>query len=179
MLLFVCLVSWLSPVPLVLRTTPPLLPSPGQGWPVALLKECVQTGSPISPSCYLGTPGISRQSPQGLGTGAAASFTPSAPILFCAQRGPLGCRGGAVHRPGPQERAQSLQSCPTLCDPMNCSPSRLLCPWDSPGKNTGVGCHALLQGIFPTHGLNPSFLHLCTDRWVLYHLCQLGSPKPL
>ena len=30
----------------------------------------------------------------------------------------------------------------------------LLCPWDSPGKNTGVGCHALLQGIFPTQGLN-------------------------
>ena len=33
-------------------------------------------------------------------------------------------------------------------------PSRLLCPWDSPGKNTGVGFHALLQGIFPTQGLN-------------------------
>ena len=31
-------------------------------------------------------------------------------------------------------------------------PARLLCPWDSPGKNTGVGCHALLQGIFPTQG---------------------------
>ena len=33
-------------------------------------------------------------------------------------------------------------------------PARLLCPWDSPGKNTGVGCHALLQGIFPTQGSN-------------------------
>ena len=30
-----------------------------------------------------------------------------------------------------------------------------LCPWDYPGKNTGVGCHFLLQGIFPTQGLNP------------------------
>ena len=39
-------------------------------------------------------------------------------------------------------------------------PARLLCPWDSPGKNTGVGCHALLQGIFPTPGLNPCFLYL-------------------
>ena len=48
--------------------------------------------------------------------------------------------------------AKSLQSCPTLCDPMDCSP---LCPWDSPGKNTGVGSHALLQGIFQTQGLNP------------------------
>ena len=34
-------------------------------------------------------------------------------------------------------------------------PTRLLCPWDSPGKNTGVGCHFLLQGIFPTQGSNP------------------------
>ena len=46
--------------------------------------------------------------------------------------------------------------------------SRLLCPWDSPGKNTGVGCHALLQGIFPTQGSNPS-LFSCIGRWVLYH----------
>ena len=41
--------------------------------------------------------------------------------------------------------AKSLQSCPTLCDPTDGSPLRLLCPWDSPGKNTGVGCHFLLQ----------------------------------
>ena len=34
-------------------------------------------------------------------------------------------------------------------------PARLLCPWDSPGQNTGVGCHALLQGILPTQGSNP------------------------
>ena len=50
-----------------------------------------------------------------------------------------------------------LQSCLTLCNAMVCSPPRLLYPWDSPGKNTGVGCHALLQGIFPTQGLT---LHL-------------------
>ena len=42
------------------------------------------------------------------------------------------------------------QLCPTHCDPVECKPSRLLCPWDSPGKNTEVGCHFLLQGIFPT-----------------------------
>ena len=45
------------------------------------------------------------------------------------------------------ERAKSLWSCPTLSDRVNC---RLLCPSDSPGKNTRVGCHTLLQGIFPT-----------------------------
>ena len=37
--------------------------------------------------------------------------------------------------------------------------TRLLCPWNSPGKNTGVGCHSLLQGIFPTQGLNLGLLH--------------------
>ena len=40
--------------------------------------------------------------------------------------------------------AKSRQSCPTLCDPLDSSPPGS-CPWDSPGKNTGVGCHFLLQ----------------------------------
>ena len=74
----------------------------------------------------------------------------------------------------PCMHAKSLQLCLTLCDPMDCGPpSRLLCPWDSPGKNTGVGCHALLQGIFPTQRMNPSLLHC---RWILYHLSHQGSP---
>ena len=37
-------------------------------------------------------------------------------------------------------------------------PTRLLCPWDSPGKNTGVGCHALLQGKLPNPGIKPESL---------------------
>ena len=44
------------------------------------------------------------------------------------------------------------QACLTLC-------TRLLCPWDSPGQSTGVGCHALLRGIFQTQGSNPHLLH--------------------
>ena len=47
--------------------------------------------------------------------------------------------------------------------------TRLLCPWNFPGKNTGVGCHFLLQGIFLTQGSN---LHLCVScigRWILNH----------
>ena len=55
--------------------------------------------------------------------------------------------------------AKSLQLYQTLCDTMDCSPPSS-CPWDSPGKNTGVGCHALLQGIFLIQGLNPRLLHL-------------------
>ena len=48
--------------------------------------------------------------------------------------------------------AKSLQSCPTLCDPMDCSqPGSSVCGI-FPGKNTGVGSHFLLQGIFPTQG---------------------------
>ena len=51
----------------------------------------------------------------------------------------------------------------TLCDPTDCSPTRLRCSWDSPGKNTGVGCQALLQGVFPTQGLNSCVLHWPAD----------------
>ena len=52
--------------------------------------------------------------------------------------------------------------------------SGLLCPWDSPDKDTGVGCHSLLQGIFPTQGSNPGHPHC---RRILYQLCHQGSPK--
>ena len=57
--------------------------------------------------------------------------------------------------------------------PHGLSPTRLLCPWGSPGKNTGVGCHSLLQGIFLTHGSNQGLLHC---RQILYHLSHKGSP---
>ena len=46
--------------------------------------------------------------------------------------------------------------------------ARLLCPWDSPGKTTGVGGHALLQGTFPTQGLNPCLPRLLHQRQILY-----------
>ena len=53
------------------------------------------------------------------------------------------------------------------------SPPRLLYPWNFPGKNTGVGCHFLLQGIFPTQGSNPHLLRLLNwqaDSLPLSHL---------
>ena len=65
-------------------------------------------------------------------------------------------------------------SCPTLCDPMDRSPSGSSVHGDSPGKNTGVGCHALLRGIFPNQGLKPG---LPPCRWILYHLRHQGSPR--
>ena len=57
--------------------------------------------------------------------------------------------------------------------PHGLQPASLLCPWDFPGKNTGVGCHSHLQEIFPIQGSNLSLLHC---RQVLYHLNHQGSP---
>ena len=71
------------------------------------------------------------------------------------------------------------KSCPAVCDPMDLQPTRLLCPWVSPDKNTGVGCHFLLQGIVPAQGSNPSLpclLHWQVDSLPLSHL---GSSFPL
>ena len=68
---------------------------------------------------------------------------------------PTSCRKESISR-----------SCPTLCDPM--------APWNSPGKNPGVGCHSLLQGIFPTQGFN---LGLLRCRRILYCLNHQGGSK--
>ena len=56
--------------------------------------------------------------------------------------------------PGIEVKVEVLvtQSCPTLCDPWTVARQGPLCPWDSPGKNTGVGCYALLQEILLTQG---------------------------
>ena len=67
------------------------------------------------------------------------------------------------------------QSCPTLCNPMDCSPPGSSVLGDSPGMNARVGCHALLQGILATQGSNPGLLHC---RWILCHLSHQGNPKP-
>ena len=61
------------------------------------------------------------------------------------------------------------QSCPTLCDPKDCSSSVHM---DSPDKNTGMGCHIFLQGIFPTQVLNPGLPH-CVQ--TLYCLSAQGK----
>ena len=50
--------------------------------------------------------------------------------------------------------------------------TRPLCPWNFPGKNTGVGCHSLLQGIIPTQGSNPGLL---LGRQILYHCATWGA----
>ena len=64
----------------------------------------------------------------------------------------------------------------TLCDPMDCSPPGSSVHGDFPGKNTRVGCHALLQGIYPTQGLNLGLPHC---RWILYCLSHHRSSRIL
>ena len=66
-----------------------------------------------------------------------------------------------------------IQLCSTLCDLKNCSPPGSSVHGDSPGKNTGVGGPALLQGLFPTQGSNPGLPHC---RQILYCLSHQGSP---
>ena len=64
-------------------------------------------------------------------------------------------------------------SCPTLCDPVDHSPPSSCVHGDSPGKNTGMGCHAFLQVIFPTQELNQGLLHC---RQIFYQLTYQENP---
>ena len=71
------------------------------------------------------------------------------------------------------------KSCQTLLQPPGLKPTRLLCPWDFPGKNTGVGCHFLLQGmIILTQGSNPHLLHWQAESLPLSHQGSPTSPLP-
>ena len=68
-----------------------------------------------------------------------------------------------------ESESEVAQSRPTLSDPMDCSPPGSSGHGDSPSKNTGVGCHALLQGIFPTQGSNPGLQHCRRILYLLSH----------
>ena len=63
-----------------------------------------------------------------------------------------------------------------LCDAMDCSLPGSFIHGGSPGKNTRVGCHALLQGIFPTQGMNPCLFWLLHCWWILYHWATWEAP---
>ena len=76
------------------------------------------------------------------------------------------------HRQSKSVLCLVTQSFLTLCNPMDCSPPGTSIHWDSPGKNTGSGCHALFQGIFPIQGSNPGLLNC---RQILYCLRHQGS----
>ena len=71
---------------------------------------------------------------------------------------------------------KSLQLFLILCNPMDCGPPGSSVHWDSLGKNTGVSCHALLQGIFPTGASNPH--PLCLLHWQAGYLPLAPPGKP-
>ena len=88
------------------------------------------------------------------------------------------CLGNPMDRGACQAYSPTLcliaESCPTPCDPMDCSPQGSSIYGVSPTKNIGVDCHGLLQGIFPPQGSNPGLPHC---RRILYHLSHQGSPN--
>ena len=61
------------------------------------------------------------------------------------------------------------QSCPTLCDPMDCSPPGSFCPWNLPGKNTGVGCHSFSRGSCQTRDWSRVSWVFCIGKQIIYH----------
>ena len=96
-------------------------------------------------------------------------FTLTQPVSLDLKIHTPGCRFSSV----PHCCCLVTQWCLTLCDPMDCSPPGSSVHGDSPGRNTGMGCHFLLQGIFPTQGLN---LYLLNCLQILYQLSHQGSP---
>ena len=118
-------------------------------------------GTPKEPRCVQEGAGWPSQIPGGTGKGVSFAW-------FWGISGRL------------QESVREREwSCSVMSNSLRrhgLQPTRVFLPWDSPGKDTGVGCHFLLQGIFPTQGSNPGLLHC---RQTLYHLSHQGSPKSL
>ena len=103
-------------------------------------------------------------------------------ILFMMISLPNLYRGFSTNRG--QAESCSLYICTRSCSVVSDSlrshglqPTRLLCPWDSPGKNTGVGCHFLLQGSFLIQGSNQCFV--CLVHWQVGSITLVPPGKPI
>ena len=119
---------------------------------------------------------------QGYQFWGVGTLVPPAPWQWAAWGGPtaLSALTGTSYFHSPRTlpcHAKLLRSCPTLCEPTDCSPPGSSVHGDSPGKNTGVGCYVLLQGIFLTQGSN--LLLSCLLRWQVGSLPLVppGSPR--
>ena len=91
-----------------------------------------------------------------------------------ARQSPATLLGSAEHFVALTMPCVHAPSCPIFLWLQGLEPTRLLSPWNVPGRNTGVGCYFLLQGILPTQGSNLSSVS-CSDGWILYQLHHLGS----
>ena len=123
---------------------------------------------------YLPSPTIGHQSFKGCLTSPSCCVVVRCNYFFLLA---VQCAGSSLLCSGFLYAALCLvtQSCLTLRSPMDCSPPGFSVHGDSPGQNTGVGSHALLQGIFLTQGSNPGLLHC---RQILYQPSCEGSPRP-
>ena len=131
------------------------------------IKERIGRGEPGSQeTAYepcLSTPGLSLD--------LISSLNPLlTPRLVLVPLIPTASHPQLCHSTDVKVKVLAAQSCPNVCDPMNSSPP-VLCPLNCSGKNTGVGSHSLLQGIFLTQGSNPGILNC---RQILYHLSHQG-----
>ena len=135
-------------------STPPAMPLPGP--PAPLLQKSIGCPAPSLSSAH-------QELAHGSWGRAGGWPSRSAGLMFC----PL----STVPVTPPLRQCQSLT---WLWLGDHSPPGPALCPWDSPGKPTGVGSHSLLRGILPTQGSNPGLLHY---RQILYHLIQRPLPN--
>ena len=130
--------------------------NPGLSHCRRILYQLSHKGSPFADTGYLACPEPQAKTRAGrLCPAVHLALYPTPPLTFTPHLSPAGGSG-----------VQSLIHVRLFATPWIAQPSRPLCPWDCPGKNTGGGCHFLFQGIFPTQGLNPSLLYC---RRIVYH----------
>ena len=149
----------------------PFLPLPSPLLPLPAISSLSCPFLPLSFPCLPCLPGQSSPKPEGepqkVGSlthqGGAREGGQWLQIRDSVGRG--GCPQGWQLGTG-KVKVKVTQSCP----------HGLYSPWNSPGQNTGVGSLSLLQGIFPTHGLNPGLPHC---RTILYQMSHKGSPRIL
>ena len=129
---------------------------------------CPPLGDFLGPGIELGSPALQVDSlpaePQGW------SFLESYCVCVCAHACVYVCVCSCART------CSVVKSRSTLRDPMDCTPPGS-CLWNSPGKNTRAGCHALLQRIFLNQGSNLCLLVFCRDRWILYHCATWEAQK--
>ena len=128
--------------------------------PMGFSRQEYRSGLPLSSPGDLPRPGTEPTAPALAGGFFTLSHLGSLFFFWCLQLllGPTPRKKNKLNQEKPDQQKANSPWCPNPAHPATslpdqscfCSPTRLLCPWDSPGKNTGVGCHFFLQGIFPT-----------------------------
>ena len=139
------------------------------------LREAEDTQGGASPVAALSAAQAEHSHPR-ITPPTSQSQTLARPLDWISRVWVAPCLHGYLWPHRGNKQAKSLQSCPTLYNPIDCSPPGSSLHGDSPGKNTGVSCHFLLQGIFPTEGLNPGLLHLL--HWQADSLLLAPPGKP-